>query len=208
MFAARAGETSTLLADSLPPKTRRIWCRFQIENMEILIVGVILVGLMVYVSTRIKKSAASAFEQEIIESEDFRLIKPEGFISPIKENSDFVFEAYTKDFGKNDAEEFRQAWANLVVISDSSFEIAVENVKKSNREILSEKTLKDAPEEQKICLVDGEKAEKNVTVKTFYKVIESSRHRKIYQLQISVLDAYRENYADRINNMLKSFAVK
>jgi hypothetical protein len=90
--------------------------------MEILIVGVIFVALMVYVSTKIKKSAASAFEQELIEKEDFKLIKPEGFISPIDENSDFAFEAYTKEFGKNEADEFRQAQANLLVISDSSYE--------------------------------------------------------------------------------------
>src|SRR5215218_5042830 len=80
--------------------------------MEILILGVILVALMAYVSTRIKKSAARAFEREVIETGDFRLVKPEGFLSPVSENSEYAFEAYSKDFGEDDAAaEHRQARA-------------------------------------------------------------------------------------------------
>ena len=41
--------------------------------MEIFIVGVAVVALMVYVSTKIKRSAAAAFEREEIEEEDFSL---------------------------------------------------------------------------------------------------------------------------------------
>ncbi len=176
--------------------------------MEILIVGVLLVALMVFVSTKIKKNAASAFEKEIIDKEDFRLVKPEGFLSPVYEESEFAFEAYTKEFGKNDADEFRQAWANLVATSDSRFETAIENIKKTGVKILSEKFLENASEEQKICLIEGEKVEKGIAVKKFYKIIESPKRHKIYQLQISVLDAYQENYANRITEMLESFVVK
>ncbi len=176
--------------------------------MEILIVGVLVVALMVFVSTKIKKSAASAFEREIIEREDFHLVKTEGFISPISENSKFAFEAYTKEFGKNDADEFRQAQVNLVVFSDSSFEVVIENTRKISGKVLSEKLLENAPQEQKICLLETEKIEKTVSFGEFYKIIKSKKHGKIYQLQILVLDAYKENYSDRINEMLESFTVK
>jgi hypothetical protein len=176
--------------------------------MEILIVGVLVVALMVYVSTKIKKSAASAFERETIEKESFRLVKPEGFISPIDENSEFAFEAYTKEFGKNDADEFRQAWANLIVISDLRFESVIENIRKSGGKILTEKFLGDASEKQRICLIESETIEKNADVKIFHKVIENNEHHKIFQLRISVLGAYQENYVERINEMLESFVVK
>ena len=172
--------------------------------MEILIVGVILVALMVYVSTKIKKSAASAFEREIIEKENFRLVKPDGFISPIDENSDFAFEAYTKEFGKNDADEFRQAQANLVVIYDLSFEAIIDHIRKADGKVLSE----EISEEQGICMIENEKVQENVTVMMFHKIIESKKHHKIYHLQISVLDAYREIYAGKIDEMLESFVVK
>ncbi len=172
--------------------------------MEILIVGVIFVALMVYVSTKIKKSAASAFERETIEKEDFRLVKPEGFISPVNEDSDFAFEAYSKEFGKNDADEFRQAQANLIVISDLSFKAVIDNIKKASGKVLSE----EVSEEQGICIIENEKVQENVTVMMFHKIIESKKHHKIYHFQISVLDAYREVYAGKIDEMLGSFVVK
>lgn len=191
-------------AGSSPQKTRRISRRLQTRNMEILFLGVILVGFMVFISTKIKKSAATAFEREIIEKQDFTLIKPEGFISPVDENSEFVFEAYTKEFGKNDADEFRQASANLSVKADLNLKTAIENIKNSGEKILSE----NAVEAQKICLFETEKIEKNITVKNFYKVVESTRPQKIYQLRISVLDVYLEEYKNKVNEMLESFVLK
>ncbi len=112
--------------------------------MEILIVGIALVALMVFVSTKIKKSAASAFEREVIDKKDFTIIKPEGLINPLNENSEFAFEAYSKEFGKNDAEEFNQMSAHLKIISQASFEETCENTKKSVSEILSENNSKNA----------------------------------------------------------------
>lgn len=176
--------------------------------MEILIVGVLLVAAMIFVSTKIKKSAADAFEREIIERENFKLVKPKGFISPLNENSEFAFEAYTKEFGKNDADEFRQAWVNLVVTSDLNFPAAIESIRKADGKILSEKLSPDAPDGQKICLIESEKIDKEVKVKKFYKIVESSKHREIYQLRISVLDAYKEIYSSEIREMLDSFVVK
>jgi hypothetical protein len=176
--------------------------------MEILIVGVVFVALMVYVSTKIKKSAASAFERETIDKEEFRLVKPEGFISPVDENSKFAFEAYTKEFGKNDAEEFRQAQANLTTISDSSFEAVIEKIKKVEGKVLSEDFSNNAPEAQKICLIENEKVQGDVTLTIFNKIVESKKHDKIYHLRISILDAYRETYAGKIDEMLESFVVK
>ena len=81
--------------------------------MEIFIVGVMVVALMVYVSTRIKKSAAQAYEPETIDAEDFTINKPAGFINPVNDDSAFVFEAFTKDFGTDEAKDFRQARARF-----------------------------------------------------------------------------------------------
>ncbi len=176
--------------------------------MEILFFGVILVALMAFVSTKIKKSAAAALEREIIENKGFMLIKPSGFISPINGNSGFAFEAYTKDFGKNDADDFRQARADLIIFLDSSFKAAIENAKKDGEKILSENISEDAAREQKICLLESEKIEKDVNLKGFYKIVESAKQRKIYQLRILVLDAYQKEFANGIDEMLESFTVE
>jgi len=172
--------------------------------MEIFIVGVILVALMVFVSTKIKKSAALAFERETVETEDFVIIKPEGFINPIKDDSAFAFEAYTKELGKNDAGEFRQAWANLRIISDSDFQTICEAAKASADRILSE----NESENPKSYRFESERRKKGVSVISFWKIVENIRNRKIYELRISVLEAYREEYKAGTSEMLDSFVVK
>lgn len=68
--------------------------------MELLIPGLILVALMVYASTRIKKIAASAFDQETIETEDFIIQKPEGFLHNLNGDPKYIFEAYSKEYSK------------------------------------------------------------------------------------------------------------
>lgn len=147
--------------------------------MEILILGVILVALMAYVSTRIKKSAARAFEKETIETEDFSIIKPEGLLSVvIDENSEYAFEAYSKDFGENEASEFRKMTARIY----------------------------KNPERGEDFSGETEKTEKGVTIQTFGKILKTDE--KSYELEISVLKDYREQYFDKINEMLNSFSLK
>lgn len=149
--------------------------------MEILILGVILVALMAYVSTRIKKSAARAFEREVIEAEDFRLVKPEGFINPVRENSEYAFEAYTKDFGEDDAAaEHRQARAVVRV-----------------HQI--------APPDENLP-AESESSENGVTLQKFHKLLRNGE--TAYELEIEVLKENREQYSDKINEMLGSFSLK
>ena len=59
--------------------------------MEILIPGLILVALMVYVSTKIKKNAVDAFGEETITTDDFVLIKPEGFLHNLNGDPALLF---------------------------------------------------------------------------------------------------------------------
>lgn len=174
--------------------------------MEILIVGAVVVALMIFVSTKIKKSVAAAYEPETIENQYFRLDKPQGFLSPLDDDSKFAFEAYTKEFGQNDAEEFRQAQAHLLIFNDASLERVIESIKKEAGEILTEKMSETGS--GKSYFIESEKIERSVPVNDFYKIIASNEHRKIYQLKISVLKAYRDNYASRITEMLESFVVK
>lgn len=170
--------------------------------MEILIVGVVIVALMVYTSTKIKRSAAQAFEREEIETGDFKIVKPGGFINPIKENSPFAFEAYTKDFGKNDASDFRQAHAYLRIISGKDFKTVCKDAKTSADVILSESKSK----EQKIYLLESEKSEKGVKIFSSWKIVAGER--KIYELKVSVLETFQADYADAIGEMIESFTVK
>jgi len=176
--------------------------------MEILIVGVLLVALMAYVSTKIKKSAAQAFEREEIETENFAIIKPAGFINPINDDSAFAFEAYTNDLGTDKARIFRRARATLRIISGLNFETVCRDTKNSAGRILSKKFIEAAPEEQKVFLLESEKTEQEVKTFSFWKIVESREQRKVYELQIAVLEDYREDLADEVSEMIESFAVR
>ncbi|HEX8247003.1 MAG TPA: hypothetical protein VF599_02370 [Pyrinomonadaceae bacterium] len=148
--------------------------------MEIFILGIILVALMAYVSTRIKKSAAQAFEREIVETEDFSLVKPEGFLSPAGGNSGYAFEAYSKDFGEDDAAEYRKATIHV----------------------------RKNPERGENLPDETEKIEKGVTIQTFRKILKTGESGEIYELEISVLKVYREQFFDKIKETLNSFSLK
>lgn len=176
--------------------------------MEILIFGIILVALMAFVSTKIKKSAARAFERETIETDEFKITKPEGFIHPVNDNSGFAFEAYTKDSGKNDAADFRLAHARLTVVSQGDFETIRAKVRESAGNILSEKVSEDQAKSQKKCFIESEEIENGVKIFSTRKIIESIQKQKIYELQIAVLENYRAEFLGRTNEMLESFVVK
>ncbi len=176
--------------------------------MEILIVGGIIVLLMVAVSTKIKQSAARAFEPEFVETDDFTINKPEGFMSPLNDDSErYAFEARSREYGEKKARNIWQAHAFLVVSSDSNFQTERERVKKSAGKITSERILGDDAQ-GKICLLETERTEENIALVEFYKIVESRARRKIYNLQISVLPPFRAAYIERVNEMINSFRVK
>ena len=79
--------------------------------MEIFIIGLIIVAVMVWASTKIKRTAAQAFDAENIRGDGFTLEKPEGFLNRVYEKHDMLFDAYSKDFGTDDNVNIRTATA-------------------------------------------------------------------------------------------------
>ena len=147
--------------------------------MEIFIVGIIIVGLMVYVSTRIKKESKRAYERETFETEEFTITKPDEFIIPIDENSPYVFEARSRDFGtEEETYDFYQCRATV--------------------------TAKEGIAEFKTY--EEQKTEKDVVFDTFHKIISNGN--KIFHLEIFVLPEFKEKYQSGIDEMLNSFAIK
>jgi hypothetical protein len=85
--------------------------------MELLIPGLILVALMIYASTRIKRTAAAAFDAETVEGENFTVEKPDGFLNVI--GGEYPFEAYSKDFGAGGEQDVRLGRALLTIMDGS-----------------------------------------------------------------------------------------
>lgn len=146
--------------------------------MEIWIIGVIIVGLMIYVSTRIKKVSKQAYEREEFESEDFRIIKPSDFLIPVEEDSPYVFEARSKDFGAEDVRDFYQCRATI--------------------------TAKEGKAEPRIY--EEKKTEKAISLDSHNKIISGAD--KNFHLEILVLPEFREKYQSAVDEMINSFALK
>lgn len=170
--------------------------------MEILIVGVIVVAIMIWASTKIKRSAAAAFEEEAIETEEFSLIKPENFLNPVKNEYFLAFYAYSKEFGEEEsAEKMRQGLIKLKVLAGRSLAEIAKDVRQS-----FDKVLTDEKTDENTFLLKGERAENEVG-KIFYHKI-TGKNEKVYDLEMSVLTDYEEKYKNGAEKLLNSFRVK
>lgn len=96
--------------------------------LSILIPGLILVALMAYASTRIKKNAAAAFDPETIETDEFIIQKPEGFLHNINGDPKYMFEAYSKELSKRNDEKVRIGTATITKIANSTLGRVVEDL--------------------------------------------------------------------------------
>jgi hypothetical protein len=170
--------------------------------MEILIVGAIVVALMVYASTKIKRSAAAAFEEETIETDEFSLVKPEGFLNPVETEDYLAFYAYSKEYGEEGkAEKFRQSLIKLKILAGRSLTEIGKDVKKSFDKVLSE----EKPDENTFVL-SGEKSENDVSQLFYHKIV--ARGERIFDLEMSVLAEYQEKYEAKAEKLLETFRVK
>jgi hypothetical protein len=163
-----------------------------------LLIVVAFGATLFYISSRVRRAAGLAFESETVETDEFVIVKPEGFINPIKDESRFAFEAYSKDFGTGEnAENLRQAEIFVSVFNDKSFNAVCEEAKNAG-EILPEN-------DRKTCLIKSEETLENVSAYKFYKIIASENSQKIYELKISVLQDFLAEYQNRIDETLESF---
>ena len=170
--------------------------------MEILIVGVIVVGLMIYTSTKIKKNAAAAFAEEMIETDEFLLLKPEGFLNPVENKDYLAFYAYSREYGEEDAaEKVRQSLIKLKVTAGRNLSEIAKEIKKNFDQLLSEEK-----EDADTHLLKGSRTEKEVETLYHHKIVAGNE--KIYNLEISILAAYEEKFAEGAEKLLESFRVK
>ena len=171
--------------------------------MEILIPGLILVALMVWASTRIKRNAAKAFEAEHIEGVGFELEKPGGFLNRIDARDGYLFDAYSKEFGTGSAAELRLATA-VVFQSDNSLHEAatLEQTKLSNSE-RSEQFELDGSD---CIIITGEVVDEGQSFDVSEKVI--SRDGQTFVLRIEALKGQPTDLQRKIEQMLLSFGPK
>ncbi len=172
--------------------------------MEILIPGLILVALMVYASTKIKKNAARAYERETIETPEFSIVKPEGFICPVDHDEKLVFAAYSKEYGRDEADTVRQASAEIRVFEDENFDEICERAKIDTVKVISEDV--GILNGSKCCTIHAEAIGKGVALNRTHKIVAGDG--KIYDLMISVLPEHSGDYSVNVDELLDSFTLR
>lgn len=167
--------------------------------MELLIPGLILVALMVWASTKIKKRAADAFEAEFIETETFSLQKPEGFLHVIGD-PEHVFTAYSKDFGGDDNSGDRRATIEIDVLPGNDLAGARDSILNSatQSEIRTQTV--------NICELETEETVNENDLKVVYKIVAEDN--SIYRLRFAVLAEHSDQYLRKIDETLDSFVLK
>ncbi len=171
--------------------------------MEILVPGLILVGLMVWLSTRIKRNAAKAFEREEVETPDFSLTKPEGFLAPVDPADGTVFSAYSKEFGTDGAERLRRATVELRLFPNAQLSDVIEQSKDGATETLFEQT--GVIDGNKCANIVVERLEEGISLESHYKIIAGPA--SVYQLVVNVISEYKDEFQPKIDELLGSFSL-
>ncbi len=177
--------------------------------MEILIIGGIFVLIMVIVSTTIKKHAAAAYQPEVVEKEDFRIEKSEGFLYPMRDKPDFPFEAYSKLYGERSTRNIWRARVRLRISDGLNFAKLVKEIKNGNDEkFVSQKNFDDLPADQRGTIIRTEKTVDEVDYKVLRKIVQSKKHGKTYELRTTILEPFGDEYTEKACEMMESFVVK
>jgi hypothetical protein len=167
--------------------------------MELLIPGLILVALMVYASTRIKRSAAAAFEAETVETDDFVIQKPDGFLNVIGPDPPYLFEAYSKGFGGY-AQDLRLARATLVAV-DGTIE---ESIKALDGEIVG--GIGEVLDDRHYRVIEVKRVVDDIEHRGFYKLAEKAG--LVYRFEVDVLAEATPDLLQKAEAMLASFELK
>lgn len=158
---------------------------------------------MIWASTRIKRNAARAFEREEVETAEFSLVKPEGFLSVVDPPDDLLFSAYSREFGTDAAERIRRATAEIRGFRDAHFDDMTERAQADSVTTVSEQT--GVIDGRKCANIIVERLEKGVLLESHYKIIASPA--VVYQLVVNVLPEHRQEFQPKIDEMLASFSL-
>lgn len=172
--------------------------------MELLIPGLILVALMVWASTRIKRNAAAAFDAETVETEEFSIRKPEGFLHVLNDDSGLAFRSYSKDFGKVGNKEVRQATIEIERHSGYELDRLTKEIEAAAESISSLETYIDGGERAALVasveVADGGEYIVNRKLVT--------RGDDVWEGRGSVLSEHREELSDKLEIALDSVRIK
>lgn len=172
--------------------------------MEILIPGLILVALMVWASTKIKRDAAAAFEPETIETDEFIIRKPDGFLHVVNDDSGLAFRAYSRDYGRNELNGDRRATIEVSIHPNSDLKTVSASLERDDAGLSNVQTYLDGGENAMKFVIDSANGDPRRV--RHYKLI--TRGTNIVEVCIAILYAYRDKFPGEIDETFANFLAK
>jgi hypothetical protein len=171
--------------------------------MEILIFGIILVALMAWASTRIKKSAAAAFEAEKVSTPAFSIEKPAGLLHVLNGDPKLDFEAYSKEFGTGILSKMRMVRAEVKKLHPTGVKAKIAEIKMSGKVLDSRReVINERPYE----IFELEEAGTGPPSRILYKIGQTPD--AAYVLKIKALAEAGDEVFATLDVMLESFVLK
>jgi hypothetical protein len=171
--------------------------------IDVLIIGLIIVGLMVYASTRIKRISKEAFEFERIESDEFVFEKPEGFLNVIAPKAPLLLDGYSREFGEENAANVRKGTYSLVLRDGFEVSAAFKDIKSLGNVVSDENSVIDGKKYRDVGVkfdVDG------IGYDELYRLVGNAGGTFVFKA--TMLEEAGEEMRDAAQKMLASFQVK
>src|SRR5690606_23082952 len=167
------------------------------------IIGLIIVALMAYTSTKIKKAAREAFETETVSGDGYSITKSEGYMVPAREdNSPIEFEIVSKEFGGGECSKRRRVSLTLSISSGVLAGVRKE-FRRQLTEITEDELVKDS-QKTTLALTGGRELE-SCPVRIFRRGFD--RGGKIYRFEaVATLEDIEDN-EENIKAMLDSILI-
>jgi hypothetical protein len=172
--------------------------------MELLIPGLMLVALMVWASTKIKRNAAAAFESESIVTPDYSFQKPDGFLHVLNDDSGLNFRAYSKEYGNGEAKGIRRAVIEIEIVEGQSPDGRLMSIRKEFGEVSNKENYED--EGKKAILFQVKNDKDGHSYDRFYKIVKLGG--RLFEFRIIALAEHTEEYSARIEETQAGFSVK
>jgi hypothetical protein len=169
--------------------------------MELLIPGLAIVALMVWASTRIKRNAAAAYDAETIETDDFVIQKPEGFLHNLNGDPANALEIYSREYGEA---------ATGIRAGRVSVKINAGRVEDVASSIKDKETVVDDFGEviagKRYRLIETTRFEKESECSVTYKIAEKDG--LVYTLEATRLAEASDEFKSKVDGFVASFELK
>lgn len=172
--------------------------------MEILVIGLLIVALMAWASTRIKRNAAAAYEAETIETDDLVVRKPEGFLHVLNDESGLLFRAYSKDYGTVGRRNVRQANIEAERHQGAALDAVLDAARAASESFEADAAYIDAGERavtaRSVRVRDGGECE------VLHKFV--TRGSNVIEVRAEVLAEHKEAHMGEMEETLETLRVK